>query len=155
MSGGELLEQLAPRPLDADVRPEPLVGRAGERVAAERGDVDLAVRRGVDRVDVDAGAGGVGGGDDAGQVGDRADGVGGVGHGDPARAVGEHRLDRARGQLERAGLRVGEADGGAVALGVDDPRADVGVVVEARADDLVARPQRAPDRAGEAPSSAW
>ena len=72
-----------------------------------------------------------------------------MGDRDPARAIGEHGLDRARGQLERVAVGLGEAHGGARALGVDDPRADVGVVVQARADDLVAGPERAPDRAGE------
>jgi hypothetical protein len=70
-----------------------------------------------------------------------------VGDRDPARALGQHGLDRARGQLERAAVRLGEAHRGARALGVDDPRADVGVVVQTRADDLVARSERAPDRA--------
>ena len=149
LSGVSSVEQLGPRPLDADVRAEPLVGRARERVAAERGDVDRAVRRRVDGVDVHARARGVGGGDDAGQVRDRADRVGGVGDRDPARAVGEDGLDRARGQLERLGIGLGEAHRGAVALGVDDPRGDVGVVVEPRADDLVAGLERAADGAGE------
>ena len=147
--GRQLGEQLGPRPLDADVRAEPLVGRAGERVAAERGDVDRAVRRRVDGVDVHARARGVGGGDDAGQVRDRADRVGGVGDRDPACAVGEHGLHRARGQLERLRVGLGEAHRRAVALGVDDPRGDVGVVVEPRADDLVAGLERAADGAGE------
>ena len=90
-----------------------------------------------------------GGGDDPGEVGDRADGVGGVGDRDPARALRQHGLDGARRQLERLALRLGEAHGRARALGVDHPRADVGVVVEARADDLVAWRERAPDGAGE------
>ena len=103
MSGVSSASSLGSCPQHADVRAEPLVGRAGERVAAERGDVDRPVRRGVHRVDVDARAGRVGGVDDAAQVGDRADRVGGVGDRDPAGLVGQHRLDGARRQLERSG----------------------------------------------------
>jgi hypothetical protein len=125
------------------VRAEPLVGGARERVAAERLYVEAPVRRGVHGVDVHARAGGVGGGDDAGKVRHRADRVGGGGDRDPPRSVAEDGLDRARGQLEGVGLGVGEAHGRAGPLGRDQPRADVGVVVEPRAHDLVAGLQRA------------
>src|SRR2546430_11316904 len=47
--GAEPLEQLGPRPEDRLVRAEPLVARADQRVAVERLDVELAVRRRVDR----------------------------------------------------------------------------------------------------------
>ena len=50
--GAVLLEQLAAPVEDADVRAEELVGRADEEVAPERRDVDRAVRRVVDGVDV-------------------------------------------------------------------------------------------------------
>ena len=108
--GREVGQQLGARPQDPDVRPEPLVGRARQRVAAEGGDVDRAVRRGVDGVDEDARAGGVGGRDDARQVGDGADRVGRGGDRDPARARREHGLDRGGGQLERLAVGLGEAD---------------------------------------------
>ena len=87
------------------MRPEPLVGRAGDHVGAERREVVAAVRRGVDGVEVHARAHAVGGGDDPLEVRHRADGVGGRGHGDPARAVGQDGLDGARGQLERVRAR--------------------------------------------------
>jgi hypothetical protein len=121
------------------VRPEPLVGRAGDDVAAERHEVEPEVRGGVHRVDVHARARRVRRGDDALEVGDGPDRVRRRGDGDPARALGQHRLDGPRGELERARLRIGEAHGRAGALGGDDPRPHVGVVVEPRADDLVAR----------------
>ena len=77
------------------MRAEPLVGRAGERVAAERGDVEAAVRRGVHGVDVDARAGVVRGGDDPARGrGSVPTALEACGHRDPARALREHRLDR-------------------------------------------------------------
>ena len=57
----------------AGVRAVPLVRAGHQHVAADRGDVDRAVRGEVDGVDEHAGAGGVGGGDDRREVGDRAD----------------------------------------------------------------------------------
>jgi len=92
----------------------------------------------------------VGGGDDAGQVGNRADRVGGGGDRDPARPLAEDRLDGARGQLQRSLLGLGEAHARAGARRGDRPRGDVGVVVQERADDLVAGRQRAAGRGREA-----
>ena len=139
------------------MRPEPLVGRAGQRVAAERGDVDRAVRRGVDGVDEDARAGAVRGGDDARQVGDRADRVGGGGDRDPARALPRARPRRRRRAARACRDRARRSAPRAGARGGDEPRRDVGVVVQARADDLVAGLQRSARRrrrsAWSAPSS--
>ena len=64
--------------------------------------------------------------------------------------VGEDRLDGGGGQLERAGIGLGEAHLGTGAGRGDEPRGDVGVVVEARADDLVAGLERPARRRGEA-----
>ena len=141
--GLELLQQLGTAAQDPDVRAEPLVGRAREHVGVQLLDVDPAVGRRVHGVDVHAGTGGVGGGDDAGQVGNGADRVGRGGDGDVPRAVGEHGVDGCRRELERLRLRLGEAHGGLRAGGGEQPRRDVGVVVEPRAHDLVAGAQRA------------
>jgi hypothetical protein len=148
--GLEPREQPLARPEDADVRAEPLVGRARQRVSAERRDVERAVRRGVHGVEEDARAGRVGGGDDAREVGDGADRVARGGHGHPPRALREHDLDGRGRQLERAGLGLGVADRRARALGGEPPRLDVGVVVQARDDELVAGLQRAPGGGREA-----
>ena len=59
LSGCSRLEQLGPGGEHAAVRPEELVGRAGEEVGAERLDVDRRVRREVHAVDVEQRAGGV------------------------------------------------------------------------------------------------
>jgi hypothetical protein len=148
--GVQRLEQLRAAPEDPDVRAEPLVRGADQRVAAEPRGVDRPVRRRVDRVDVDAGAGGVGGGDDAGQVGDRADGVARRGDRHPACPLAQRCLDRGGGQLERPGLGIGVADGRARALGRDPPRRDVRIVVQPRAHDFVAGAEGAGDGRGEA-----
>ena len=119
------------------------------RVRAEVAQRERAVRRGGDRVDRDLRAGRVRGGDDPVELRHRARGVRRRGHGHPARAVGEHGLDRRRGQRERVAVGLRPADGRARALGGDHPRAHVGVVVQARDDDLVAGPERAADRGRE------
>ena len=129
--GRQLGQQLGARPQDPDVGPEPLVGRARQRVAAQRRDVEGAVRGGVHGVDEDARARCVGGFDDPRQVGDGADGVAGGGDRHPARAPREHRFHRGGGQLERLALGIGEAHLGARAPGRDEPGRDVGVVVQA------------------------
>ena len=54
----------------------------------------------------------------------------------------QHRLDGGGGQLEGLAVGLGEAHLDARAGGGDEPRRDVGVVVQARADDLVAGLQR-------------
>ncbi len=147
----ELLEDLRTRAEHRHVRAEPLVGAAADHVGAERGEVVPAVRRGVDGVDVHARADRVGGGDDPGQVRDGADRVRRGGHRDPLGALGQHRLDRARRQLQaspRPARR--SAPSTPRALGRDHPRAHVGVVVQPRADDLVARREPAHDGRREA-----
>ena len=67
------------------VRPEELVGRAGQEVAIERLDVDGAVRSEMHRVHEYAGPDGVGEAHDGLHVVDRAHRVGGVAHSDELR----------------------------------------------------------------------
>ena len=57
---GRVVEDVAPAVDRADVRPEELVDRARDEVGADGARVERQVRRGVDRVDVDPGARGVG-----------------------------------------------------------------------------------------------
>ena len=133
------------------MRAEPLVGAAADHVGAELGEVVAAVRRGVHGVDVHARA------DPAcaaatiparsGTVPTALDAAVTATHLVRSR---QHRLDRARRQLQRPLDRLGEAHRRARALGRDHPRAHVGVVVQPRADDLVARRQRAHDGRREA-----
>ena len=101
LGDGQLVEQRRVGAQHAGVRAVPLVRAAGEDVAAEGADVDRLVRREVHGVDEHAGAGVVGGGDDRGEVGHRADEVGRAGQRDPARALvdeGDHG-----GGVEQAG----------------------------------------------------
>ena len=143
--GHELGHQPGRAAEDADVRAVPLVGGAGERVGAERGEVERPVRGGGDRVERDARAGGVRGGDDRVELRHRADRVRRGGDRDPARALREHGLDGRGGQRERVAIGLRPAHRRAGALGRDHPGTHVRVVVQARHDDLVARRQRPPD----------
>ena len=147
----ELLEQLRAGAEDADVRAEPLVGRAGEHVGAERGEVVAAVRGGVDGVDVDARA------DARARRRRSRRGPGTVPIALEAAVTATQRVrsdstastaDAGSSSVLRSGSAKRTRRAGA--LGRDHPRAHVGVVVQARADDLVAGPQRAPDGGREA-----
>ena len=123
----------------AEVRPEPLVGAAGQEVGVERLDVDRAVRRVRDGVDVGQRPDLVGAGDDLGDRVDRADRVARVADGDELRPRRELRLEVL--EVERDVVRpdVDLLDGHAAVGGHRLPGRDVGLVVEGRDDDLVAR----------------
>src|SRR5581483_157583 len=82
------------------------------------------------------------------RVGQRADGVGREREGDDARAVAELALEVVEVE-RRVVVDVGEADDEAAVARELEPRRHVRVVVELRADDLVACGQIAGDRAGE------
>ena len=145
---GQLVEQRRVGAQHAGVRAVPLVRAAREDVAAEGAHVDRLVRRQVHGVDEHAGAGVVGRRDDRGEVRHRADQVRRAGERDPACALvdaGDHL-----GRIEQAGRRVerGEDVLGAGLVARQAPRRDVGVVVEAGADDAVAGPQRRRDGRG-------
>ncbi len=112
------------------------------------------MRPGVDRIQVDEGAGLVGESGDRGYVDEGADGVGG----DTDRHQPDPLVEQSgdcRG-IELAGRRVelGDSDLDAGVLGGRDPRCEVGVVVERGHDDDVAWPpplgQRPADRKGDA-----
>ena len=82
------------------------------------------------------------------RVGDRADRVRGEREGDDARSVGELPLEVV--EVEAAVLvDVDEPHDEALVVRELEPRRDVGVVVEARDEDLVARLELAPGRARE------
>ena len=95
---------LALRPEHADAgRPENLVAGEAVEVAAERGDVDGDVRRGLRAVDQHRNAGGL---RHAAKLCHRVDGaqrVGDVGDGQQARTLAQHPLGG--GQVEFAGIR--------------------------------------------------
>ena len=140
LGDGQLGEQRRVGAQHAGVRAVPLVRRRDEHVAAERGDVDAAVRGQMHGVDEHPGADGVRRGDDRGEVGDRAEQVRRPGDGDPPGALVDE-VDHG-GRVEDAGRRVerGEHVLGAGLVAGQAPRGDVGVVVEPGADDSVAGP---------------
>ncbi len=147
--GGERLGEVAADRGDADVRPEELVGRAEHHVDAERGGVDAAVRRGVDRVAPGQRPDPVGGGGDPGDVGDGPERIGGQRERHHLGARAEQTLQRvvvegAVGDPQRRG-----ADHQAVVAGDQQPRRHVGVVVERGDHDLVPGGQGPRERVGE------
>ena len=120
------------------MRPEELVRRADEHVDAERGDIDRSVRGVVDGVGPGDRAGPVREIGDAADLGERAHRVGGDRKGDDPRPVGELPLQVV--EVERRVLvDVDEADGQVAVVRELEPGRDVRVVVELRAQDLVAR----------------
>ena len=132
------------------MRPEPLVGRGDQRIAAERPEIDGMVRRRVHGVDVDAGARRVREPRHGRHVGHRADDVARRGERHPPRALREHRGHRVGLHRQPLGVRLDDAQRRTRPLRRELPRADVRVVVEAGDDELVAGTQPAGDRAGEA-----
>ena len=96
-----------------------------------------------------AAPGGVGGVDDRRDVRDRPERVRRAGHGDPAGARPDPLDDRVDRQPAGLAVERGEHHRRAGVVGGEPPRRDVGVVLEPGADDLVARPERAPDAPGE------
>ena len=123
------------------MRPEELVRRADEHVAAPRGDVDRPVRAVVDGVDPGERAGLVGQLDDAADVRRRADGVRGRRERHDARPVGQLAREVVVVEREVVG-HVDELDVDPdVALDLE-PGRDVGVVIEAR-DERPRRPAAA------------
>ena len=85
------------------MRPEELVGRAGQEVGSEVREVDRRVGHEVDAVDVGLGPGGVCQVGDRRDVGRRAEEVGGAGERDQPGPVAQDGLDL--GRLELAGRR--------------------------------------------------
>ena len=125
------------------MRAEELVGRADEEVAPERRDVDRAVRRVVDGVDVGERARLAAERGEPGDVVDRPGAVRGPAERGDTRSPGELRGEVV--DVDDARLRVdaGLADGDAAVARRQHPGGDVGVVVEARHEDLVAGTERA------------
>ena len=142
---GQLVEQGRVGTEDAGVRAVPLVGAAGEDVAAEGVHVDRLVRSEVHGVDEHACTGVVGGGDDRREVGHRPDEVRGAGQRHPARALVDEGDDVARVEQAAAAVERGEDVLGACLVARDPPRRHVGIVVEARPHDAIAGLQRCRD----------
>ncbi len=131
----------------AEVRPVELVDGAGQEVRVEGLHVDRPVRRVVDRVDVGQGPDLVRAVDDRLHRVDRAHRVGGVADRHELRPRAECRLERLEVEGRVLGMDVhGLHDEPAIG-GHRPPGSDVGLVVERRDDDLVARLQRRADRA--------
>ncbi len=123
----------------AEVRPEPLVGAADEEVGVERLDVDRAVGRVGDRVDVRQRADLVGARDDLGDRVDRPDRVAGIADRDELGVRVELRFEVLEVERHVVQVDVDPADGHAAIGGHRLPGADVGLVVQRRDHDLVAR----------------
>ncbi len=121
------------------MRPEELVRRADQEVRPQSGRVEGQVRRGVDGVHVRPGPDGVGHLDDPGDRVDGADRVGGQTDSHHPRA-GAQRPFQA-GNVERAVrlVDVDPANDGAAFFLQGQPWRHVGIVVQPRDDDLVAR----------------
>jgi hypothetical protein len=142
------LEDVALAEGQAHVRPEELVRRAEEHVDVPRRDVDRPVRPVVDGVAPRERAGTVRELDDPRDVRLRPDGVRRDREGDHARPLRELRLEVAEVEREVV-VHAREADDDAEILGERQPRRHVRVVVEPRAEDLVAHAQVAAERTGE------
>jgi hypothetical protein len=147
--GGQRFGQVGADRGDAQVRPEELVGRAEQHVEAPLGGAEAPVRRQVHAVGPGERAGGVGGRRDASRVGERADRVRGQREGDHPGALADQALERVVVEGDVAGADRGVAHDQVVVGGQEQPGRHVGVVVELRDDDLVARAQRAGDRVRE------
>ena len=146
--GPQALEQLALAERHPHVRAEELVRRAKEHVDVPAGNVDRAVRAVVDGVRPGESSDAVRQLDDPRDVGRRPDRVRGDREGDDLRALGELCLQVV--EVEREILvHAGEADDDAEIVGELQPRRDVRVVVEPRADDLVPALERPPECPGE------
>ena len=143
--GPQALEQLALAERHAQVRPEELVRRAEEDVDVPAGDVDRPVRPVVDGVGPRERARAVRELDDSRDVRGRADRVRRDRERDDPRPVGELRLEVLEVEREVV-VHAGEADDDAEVVRELEPGRDVRVVVELRADDLVAGLQRPPER---------
>lgn len=145
--GGERLEHAALAPQDADVRAEELVDRACEQVATPSGDVDAPVRRPMHGVDEGQRALRVRGASTRRRTG------GSVPIRLPAavNATSRVRGDSAalalcRSRLPSASSSMRNLHGRAGGRGGAHPRRDVGVVVEAGDDHLVAGAPRGGER---------
>ena len=123
---------------EAEVRPVELVGRAQEHVCAGGLDVDRPVRPVVHRVDPGERAHTVREFGDLGHRRDRAHSIRGPRECDDARSLREQRPELV--EVEHAlGVDVAEPDGQIPVVRELEPGRDVRVVIEPRADDLVAR----------------
>ena len=141
-------EELVLPEREPEMRPVELVRRADEDVHVPRRDVDRAVLRVVHGVGPGERAGLVREVDDPADVRRRADRVRGDRERDDARPLRELRGEIVVVELELVG-KPGVTDDDAEVVRELEPGRDVGVVVELRHDDLVARAQRPRERARE------
>ncbi len=140
---GKPLQNLSAAVEHAEVRREDLVGRHNQQISSKRGDVDPQVRCGVHRVDVGPRAGGVGDLDNATDVGDRPERVRGHPDGHDPGPVTDDLIEGVKVERRPVLGQLDPAHGGPPLLGDGEPWRDVGVVIHARDDDLVAGPELA------------
>src|SRR5437763_10544646 len=124
------------------MRPEELVGRAGEEVRAERSHVDADMCRVVDAVNVDECADLMRRRSDRGNIRHRSEQVRRRGYRDEPGPVTQLGYDVRNGKLSRLLVERNPAHDGANGVRGDHPGPDVRVVVETRHDDLLARRPR-------------
>ena len=141
----QALEEAVPAVREPEVRAEELVRRAEEDVDVPAGRVDRPVRPVVDGVGPRQRAGAVRELDDARHVRRRADRVRRDRERDHLRPLRQLGFEIVEVEREIV-VHAGEADDDAEILGEREPGRDVRVVVEPRADDLVALAQRARER---------
>ncbi len=118
---------------------EELVGGCGEEVAPDGLDVEDTVGCIVHRIDEDQGTCSVGGIRHRRHVHNRPDGVGSMGHGDQTGTRRDRSRDGCRIQPTALRVEVHQTHDRPGFFGGGHPRRDVRVVIEAGADDLVAR----------------
>ena len=136
----ERLEEVAAAVQHADVRPVELVGRAGQQIAAEGGHVNEHVRRIVHRIDEQQPSARVDEIARAAHVGDRAKRVrGGADRHQPG-ARADEPFEIAPVELPGPGDHARCADGHAAIASQRLPGRHVGVMIELRDNDFVARP---------------
>ena len=145
--GRQGIERLAAPVQHAHVRPEELVGRAGEEVGADRLDVDRQVRRGVDGVHERQAARLVGPVDELGDRVDGPDRVGRPAERDQLRALVEDGVEGLDVERDVVGADVHGPDDEPAVRGGAPPRPHVRLVVQRRHHDRVARLQRGGDGA--------
>src|SRR5687767_3016985 len=136
----QLFQQLIPAEQDADVRTVELVGGAREKIAADRLDVDQAVRGVMDRVDEAKGSGVPGDAANGRHVIYRADRVRGGAYGYQSSSLVHEAGELLQFQPSRLDVHRQRPHRYAKIQRQRSPRVDVTVVVEFGDDDLVPRP---------------
>ena len=142
---GEALEDVGLAVQGTQMRPEPLVGRADQKVRVKIAYVDRAMRGIRHGIHVGQGADFMRPGDDLTDRVDRADRVAGIAHGDELRPRTKLGFEVLQVEGHVRQIDVGGLDGHAPVGGHRPPGGNVGLVVQGGDDDLVTGLQRRAD----------